>query len=116
MRGFREVFRYAAPVLLVLPGLTLTTPARADTVVAAPTQVTTTNDFSSVTLTWTAPRTGSPATSFRVYEGGTVVARNTTTHVTVRNLGYLSTHTFTVTAVDAAGQESAPSIPVTRWV
>jgi chitodextrinase len=53
-------------------------------------------------------------TYFRVYENGAVVARNTTIHATIGNLVFNSTHTYTVTAVDPYGRESAPSAPVTR--
>lgn len=83
---------------------------------AAPARLHATNGASSVTLTWSQPSTGSRPVSFRVYEGSAVVARNTTTHVTVPNLDFNSTHTYRVTAVDRAGRESAPSEPVTRNV
>ncbi len=43
-----------------------------------------------------------------------MVARNTTTRVTVRNLAFGSSHTYQVTAVDSSGRESPPSAPVTR--
>jgi chitodextrinase len=64
-------------------------------------------------LSWRQPP-GPRATSFRVYEHGAVVARNTTTSVQLTNLGFANGHTYTVTAVDAAGRESAPSAPVSR--
>jgi hypothetical protein len=83
---------------------------------AAPVEVTATNGFSSISLSWVQPATGSRATSFRVYEGTVVVARNTTTHVTVNGLGFSSTHTYTVTAVDSVGRESSASASVTRRV
>jgi chitodextrinase len=83
---------------------------------AAPTELLATNDVSSITLSWTQPSWGYRPTHFRVYEGATVVARNTTTHVTVPGLGFGSTHTFRVTAVAANGLESDFSEPITRQV
>src|ERR1051326_2104252 len=71
-----------------------------------------TNDTASITLSWTEPATGTRPAYFQVYEGSTVVARNTTTHATVRNLVFESTHTYTITAVDAYGHESAPSAAI----
>ncbi|GIH07535.1 hypothetical protein Rhe02_56020 [Rhizocola hellebori] len=98
---------------LVVGGLA--TPALAGLAApAAPTGVNATNSVSSITLTWTQPATGVRPAHFRVYEAGVVVARNTTTRVTVRNLAFGSSHTYQVTAVDSSGQESPPSAPVTR--
>ncbi|MFD0822416.1 fibronectin type III domain-containing protein, partial [Micromonospora zhanjiangensis] len=81
---------------------------------ATPVGLSATNNASSITLTWRQPPAGTRPASFRVYEGSTVVARNTTTHVTVPDLPFNSSHTYRVTAVDRAGRESAPSAPVTR--
>jgi len=67
---------------------------------------------SVISLTWQQPRTGSPARSFRVYEGERVVARTSTTS-TVLQVAFGSSHSYTVTAVDADGRESAPTAPVT---
>jgi hypothetical protein len=85
---------------------------------AAPTAVVATNGFSTITLAWTQPAEGPRPEHFRVYEGDTVVARNTTTRVTVTGLGFDSTHTFRVAAVSAAGVESPLSAPITHrlWV
>ncbi len=83
---------------------------------AAPTGVAATNGFSTVTLTWAQPAQGPRPEHFRVYEGDTVVARNTTTRVTVPGLGFGSTHTFRVAAVTAGGVESPLSAPVTHHV
>lgn len=93
----------------------LASPARADlSDPATPIGLNATNSVSSITLTWTQPATGVRPTHFRVYEAGAVVARNTTTRVTVRNLAFGSSHTYQVTAVDSAGRESPPSAPITR--
>jgi hypothetical protein len=83
---------------------------------AAPVRLAATNGTTSISLTWVQPTGGTRPASFRVYEGDTVVARNTTTRVTVANLQFGSVHTYRVTAVDAAGRESTPSEPVTRSV
>ncbi|HEU4421472.1 MAG TPA: fibronectin type III domain-containing protein [Pilimelia sp.] len=83
---------------------------------ATPTELIATNTTSSITLSWTQPTWGYRPTHFRVYEGSTVVARNTTTRVTVQGLGFGSTHTFRITAVAANGLESMPSDPITRAV
>ncbi|WP_213454864.1 fibronectin type III domain-containing protein [Rhizomonospora bruguierae] len=83
---------------------------------ATPTGLVATNGSSSVGLTWRQPATGSRPTSFRVYEAGAVVARNTTTNATIPDLAFNTTHTYQVTAVDALGRESAPSAPTTRRV
>jgi hypothetical protein len=83
---------------------------------AAPVRLDATNGTTSISLTWVQPTGGTRPVSFRVYEGDTVVARNTTTRVTVVNLPFGSVHTYRVTAVDAAGRESAPSEPVTQSV
>ncbi len=69
----------------------------------------------SAQLTWRQPP-GERARSFRVYEGDRVVARNTTTSAWVSGPGYASTRTYQVTAVDAQGQESALSSPVSARI
>jgi len=80
---------------------------------AVPTELTVTGGGEAATLTWRQPP-GTRATSFRVYEGAAVVARNTTTSASLTNLGFARTRTYTVTAVDARGRESAPSTPISR--
>jgi chitodextrinase len=81
---------------------------------ATPQRLYATNGPTSITLSWTEPTTGTRPAYFQVYEGGAVVARNTTTHVTLSNLVFDSTHTYTVTAVDAYGRESAATAPISR--
>ncbi|MFV2088691.1 hypothetical protein, partial [Micromonospora sp. LOL_021] len=66
----------------------------------------------AINLTWQQPPTGPRIHSFRVYEGGEVVARTSTTS-TMMNVAFGSSHTYTVTAVDRHGRESAPTDPVT---
>src|SRR4051794_7970107 len=76
---------------------------------ATPQRLYATNGANSITLSWTQPSGGVRPAYFRVYENGAVAARNTTTHATVGSLVFNSAHTYTVTAVDRYGQESAPS-------
>ncbi|MDP9819207.1 fibronectin type III domain-containing protein [Spirilliplanes yamanashiensis] len=114
--------RRLLPCLLLAASLALVAPpasAAADPgrrAPAAPGTPTATNGFSSITLTWSQPAAGRRPHHFRVYEGDTVVARNTTTHVTVTGLGFGTTHTYRVAAVAHDGTESALSAPVTRHV
>jgi len=68
---------------------------------------------SSVSLSWTENNNSDPAASYKVYEGSTVVATPSTTSATITGLAAGSTHTYTVSAVDAAGNESAQSASVT---
>ncbi|MEY9943811.1 hypothetical protein ABH937_000867 [Kitasatospora sp. GAS1066B] len=80
---------------------------------ATPTGLTVTaTTASSISLAWTGPSTGSTATSYQVGEGSTVVATSGSTTATVSGLAAGSSHTYTVTALDAAGHASAPSAPV----
>jgi chitinase len=65
---------------------------------------------SSISLSW--PASGGTVTGYRVYEGNTVRATPTGTSVTITGLAAASTHTYTVAAVNSAG-ESARSAPVT---
>lgn len=81
---------------------------------ATPQRMYATNGPTSITLSWTEPATGTPPAYFQVYEGRAVVARNTTTHVTIGNLVFGSAHTYTVTAVDGYGRESAASASISR--
>lgn len=81
---------------------------------ATPTGLTVTGTTStSVSLSWTETNNADPAASYAVYEGSTAVATSTTTGATITGLTPGSTHTYTVAAVDAAGNQSAVSAPVT---
>ncbi|MBW4702950.1 cellulose binding domain-containing protein [Micromonospora sp. RL09-050-HVF-A] len=64
---------------------------------------------SSATLAWNA--VSGTVTGYRIYEGGTVKATVTGTSTTVSGLAACSTHSWTVTAYNAAG-ESAKSAAV----
>ena len=91
-------------------------PATVNPALAVPTQLVAGNDSRSIWLSWRQPRDGARAESFRVYEGSTVVARTTTTAAYLTNLGFGSQHTYTVTAVDSRGRESAHTAPIHRTV
>jgi hypothetical protein len=65
-----------------------------------------------ISLGWEQPRAGSPASSFRVYENDQVVARTGTTAAHLE-VPFGSSHTYTVTAVDHRGRESARTTPAT---
>ena len=68
---------------------------------------------SSISLAWTAATDNIGVTSYRILEGTTQVGTSATTAFTVTGLTASSTHTYTVTALDAAGNASPPSNPVT---
>jgi hypothetical protein len=68
---------------------------------------------SSISLSWTETDNGDPAASYKVLEGPAVVASPATTSATIGGLAANSTHTYTVEAVDSAGNASPPSAPVT---
>ncbi|GAA4469196.1 fibronectin type III domain-containing protein [Phytohabitans houttuyneae] len=79
----------------------------------APVDLTVSAGGESGVLSWRQPP-GQRARAFRVYESGVEIARNTTTHAPLRNLGFARTRTYTVTAVDGLGRESAHSAPISR--
>jgi chitinase len=68
---------------------------------------------SSISLAWNASTDNVGVTGYRVFEGATQVASPTGTSATITGLAPNSTHTYTVTARDAAGNESSRSAPVT---
>jgi fibronectin type 3 domain-containing protein len=81
---------------------------------AAPTGLAVTGSTSSsIGLSWQEANNSDPATSYKVYDGSTVVATPTTTNATISGLAAGSSHTYTVTAVDASGVESPASAPIT---
>ncbi|MDH6114435.1 hypothetical protein P3T36_000836 [Kitasatospora sp. MAP12-15] len=68
----------------------------------------------SISLSWNASTDNVGVAGYNVREGSTVVASTTTaTSTTVTGLLAGSSHTFTVSAFDAAGNESAVSAAVT---
>lgn len=96
---------------ITLTGFSLTPPDL--TPPNAPTGLTATPSDSTVALTWTAATDNIAVTAYRVYQGGVLVKSVATTSTSITGLTNFTTYTFTVTAVDAAGNESAPSGPVT---
>ncbi|MGW0518803.1 glycosyl hydrolase family 18 protein [Crossiella sp. NPDC003009] len=68
---------------------------------------------SSLTLAWAAATDNVGVTGYRVYEGSVVVATSSSAEAVISGLAPESTHTYAVTAVDAAGNESARSQAVT---
>jgi calcineurin-like phosphoesterase family protein/fibronectin type III domain protein len=70
---------------------------------------------SEIDLSW-SPSTdsgGSGLKGYNVYDGGTLIASPTGTSYASTGLAAGSTHTYTVSAVDNAGNESAGSTPAT---
>ena len=67
----------------------------------------------SISLAWTASTDNVGVTGYNVYQGTTVVATSAGPADTVSGLLPGSSHTFTVTAFDAAGNESGHSNAVT---
>ncbi|MEU4625819.1 hypothetical protein AB0G04_38335 [Actinoplanes sp. NPDC023801] len=89
--------------------LTVTTAAGSATPPQSPTGLTVSGRTdSTVGLTWTAPPGPRPA-RYAVHDGATLVAVTTGTTATVDRLHHATWHRFTVAALDAAGNESAPS-------
>ncbi|WP_410772140.1 fibronectin type III domain-containing protein [Fontibacillus sp. BL9] len=65
--------------------------------------------YSTAALTWTASSDNVGVTGYNVYQDGVLVNISTTTNYTVTGLKADTTHTFTVKAVDAAGNLSEAS-------
>lgn len=63
----------------------------------------------SVTLTWSAATDNVGVTGYRVYRDGVAVGTPSGTSFTSTGLASGTSYTFTVTALDAASNESAPS-------
>jgi endoglucanase len=67
----------------------------------------------SIALVWTAAHDNVAVTGYQIFEGTALAGTSTTTAFAVTGLAATSTHTYTVKAVDAAGNASASSNPVT---
>ncbi len=67
---------------------------------------------SQLTLSWSAATDNVGVTGYRVYRDGTLVASPATTSVSITGLSASTTYSFTVAAVDAAGNVSAQSAPL----
>jgi chitodextrinase len=94
-----------------------TTQAAADTQPpTAPTNLTATAvSVSQITLTWTASTDNVGVAGYHVFRdgGATPIATLTGTSFSDSGLTAGTAHTYTVSAFDAAGNESAPSLPAT---
>jgi chitodextrinase len=96
------------------PSMTVTTAPGAAARPTTPTALTVgARTNTSIGLSWTAQPSADPVTAYAIYDGGVRVATTSGAATTVRGLWRDTTHQFTVVAVDAAGNESATSIPVT---
>jgi len=67
----------------------------------------------SISLSWTAAIDNVGVTSYQIFEGTTQVGTSATTAFTVTGLAASSTHSYTVFALDAAGNRSTASNPAT---
>src|SRR5256886_69696 len=91
-----------------------TTKALADTQApSSPTNLAATAVSSSqIDLSWSPATDNVGVTGYRVYRNGTLVASPTGTSVSIVGLSASTTYSFTVSAVDAAGNTSALSPPL----
>src|SRR5690349_15532138 len=85
------------------------TPAAAITRPGAPNGLAASPGDGKVALAWSPPKStgGAAITSYNVYQGGKRVAGVTGTSATVKNLSNGTTYSFTVTAVNKAGEGPA---------
>jgi endoglucanase len=67
----------------------------------------------TIALAWTASTDNTGVSLYRVYEGATIAGTGSVTSITIGGLAPSSTHTYTVRAVDGAGNESGASNAVT---
>jgi chitodextrinase len=67
---------------------------------------------SEISLNWTASTDNVGVTGYHIFRNGGLIATTTTTSYQDTNLAPLTTYTYTVTARDAAGNESMPSTSV----
>jgi chitodextrinase len=72
-----------------------------------------TKTATSVSLAWTASTDNVGVTGYRIYRGGTQIGTSTSASFTNSNLTASTSYTYTVRAVDAAGNLSAASNSVT---
>lgn len=90
------------------------TAAVADTTApTVPTGVTATPGNAQVVVSWTASTDAVGVTGYRIYRGGTLVGSPTGTAYTDTGLTNGTTYSYTVAAIDAAGNLSATSSAVT---
>lgn len=78
-----------------------------------PTGLTATPGLNSVSLTWTASTDDTKVTGYRIYRDGQQVGTATTANYSDTGLQPLTQYSYTVTAIDAAGNESPKSTAAT---
>jgi chitodextrinase len=92
--------------------LAVTTPSDT-TAPLAPTGLTTSAlTATSLTLAWSAASDNVGVTGYRVYRSGTLITSPTGTSTSLTGLSPSTAYSFTVAAVDAAGNVSAQSVPL----
>ena len=79
----------------------------------APTGLTASATASSISLRWVASSDDRSVAGYRVYRNGLLLASVSTTAHTDKGLNRKTRYTYTVTAIDAAGNVSAASAPLT---
>jgi chitodextrinase len=90
-----------------------TTSASSDTTApSVPSNVTGTPSVTQVSLSWTASTDNVGVTGYKVYRGGTLVGSPTTTSYVDTGLTASTAYSYTVSAKDAAGNESAQSTAI----
>jgi chitinase len=89
-------------------------PVNDDTIApSVPNSITALNiTYNTVDLTWTASTDNVGVAGYNVYHNNIIVATSATNSVTVTNLSELTNYGFSVSAFDAAGNESALSTPI----
>jgi chitodextrinase len=68
----------------------------------------------SMSLSWNAPRGGNGQYTYVVYRGGQALPSVTTTSMTDTGLSPHTTYSYTVSAVDSAGNQSGQTAPVSN--
>jgi chitodextrinase len=100
----------AGNVSTVSASATATTTAPDTTPPAQPTGLTAiAASGSQINLSWTASADNVGVTGYRVFRNSTLIATSTTTTFSDSGLAAATTYTYTVAAVDAAGNVSVPS-------
>src|SRR5213078_3784102 len=94
--------------------LSVTTPPLADTTAPTTPSGVAASELtsSSLTLSWSPATDNVGVTGYRVYRNGTLAASPGGTSASITGLSAATTYSFTVSAVDAAGNASAPSAPL----
>ena len=95
----------SAPTSVSTPTVDTTPPTTPSSLVANA------NDSAHITLAWAASTDNVSLAGYRIYRGGTFVAATSSTSYTDNGLSASTTYTYSVTAVDTAGNESAKSAP-----